>query len=67
MTWSRLQRAFQASQKDLRSCVVEDPSSPTGYGILDFRGKHVSPLQLDSYQGPGFKIDAAGKVYLDRG
>jgi hypothetical protein len=67
MTGSRLQRAFQASQKDLRSRVVEDPSSPTGYGVLDFRGRHVFPLQLDSCRGPGFKIDAAGRVYLDRG
>ena len=58
-------RAIHSGQ--LQRCVVKESRSPTGYGVVLPGGKVVGPLFLDTYEGPGFKIDAQGQVYYDPG
>ena len=65
MSNGRLREAFERYEEVLKSRVVEDSRSPTGYGILDTSGKRTYPLLLDSHQGPGYKIDGTGRVYRD--
>lgn len=67
MSNRRLREAFERYEEALRSRVVEDSRSPTGYGVLDTKGRGTLPLLLDTHPGPGYKIDATGRVYRDCG
>lgn len=58
-------RAVQPEQ--LQKCVIKESRSPTGYGVVLPGGRVAGPLYLDTYKGPGFKIDAQGQVYYDPG
>jgi hypothetical protein len=67
MSNRRLREAYERYEKVLQSRVVEDPRSPTGYAVRDRNGKRTYPLYLDTHSGPGYKIDATGRVYRDSG
>lgn len=67
MSNRRLREAIERHEKSLRSRVVQDSRSPTGYAVRDASGKRSYPLLLDLHPGPGYKIDASGRVYRDYG
>lgn len=62
---ARSARAFGGGTS--QSWVIKEARSPTGYCVVGPGGKLVGPLYLDTYRGPGFKIDADGHVYYDQG
>ena len=62
-----LREAIERHKANLRGRVVEEPSSPTGFAVLGARGRGRHFLHLDTHRGPGYKIDASGRIYLDLG
>ena len=62
-----LREAIERHEANLRSRVVEEPRSPTGYAVRDANGNRTYPLYLDTHPGPGYKIDITGRVYRDSG
>ena len=67
MSNRKLREALERYEEVLKSRVVKDPRSPTGYAVRDTNRKRTYPLYLDTHPGPGYKIDATGRVYGDHG
>ena len=61
-----LREAIERYEANLRRRVIKDRRSPTGYAVRDTNRKRTYPLYLDTRPGPGYKIDATGRVYCDR-
>jgi len=55
------------SLQQLERRVIKDPRSPTGFAVLHASGRYAFPLYLDTYRGPGYKLDADGRVFYDSG